>query len=329
MSRSAMFTILRRILLVCGLGCAQSLRGDQPKNIPVVAITTFAEHRAVDSVRRGIEDVLFEFGYEEKKTVSIRYLCAQGSSATAAQIAKMIALERPKVIVPISTTSAQSVAAATRTVPIVFASVTDPVGARVIKNWDASGTNVTGVSDLVFMEEQIRFMRKLLPNMKSVGFIYNPGETNSVAALRELTLLLARENVSVLTAPVQVSADIPLAVRSLRDRVDLVFTPTDNTIGSAYESLARAADECKVPAVTADPELVRRGASASLGVSYYDLGRQAGMMVVKVLSGTSPGDIAPEVSGKAKLFLNRKAARLQGLQLPEDLVKSADYVFGK
>jgi putative ABC transport system substrate-binding protein len=324
-----MFTILRRILLVCGLGCAQSLRGDQPKNIPVVAITTFAEHRAVDSVRRGIEDVLFEFGYEEKKTVSIRYLCAQGSSATAAQIAKMIALERPKVIVPISTTSAQSVAAATRTVPIVFASVTDPVGARVIKNWDASGTNVTGVSDLVFMEEQIRFMRKLLPNMKSVGFIYNPGETNSVAALRELTLLLARENVSVLTAPVQVSADIPLAVRSLRDRVDLVFTPTDNTIGSAYESLARAADECKVPAVTADPELVRRGASASLGVSYYDLGRQAGMMVVKVLSGTSPGDIAPEVSGKAKLFLNRKAARLQGLQLPEDLVKSADYVFGK
>jgi putative ABC transport system substrate-binding protein len=179
------------------------------------------------------------------------------------------------------------------------------------------------------MEEQIRFMKKLLPNLKSVGFIYNPGETNSVASLRELTALLAREGIGIFTAPVQVSADIPLAVRSLRDRVDLVFTPTDNIIGSAYESLARAADECSLPAVTADPELVRRGASASLGVSYYDLGRQAGMMVVKVLGGTYPGDIAPEVSSRTKLFFNRKAARLQGLPLPEDLVVAADYIFGK
>ena len=324
-----MLTFLRRIIFFCGLGCAPIVHGDQPKNLPVVVITTFAEHRAVDSARRGIEDVLFESGYEEKKTVSIRYSCAQGSSATAAQIAKMIALDRPNVIVPISTTSAQSVAAATRSVPIVFASVTDPVGARVIKKWDTSGTNISGVSDMVLMEEQVKFMKKLAPKLKAVGFIYNPGETNSVAALRELSTLLQRENIALVTAPVQISADIPLSVRSLRGKVDLIFTPTDNTVGSAYESLARAADECKIATVTADPELVRRGAAASFGVSYYDLGRQAGAMVVKVLRGSYVGNIPPEISNRTKLFLNRKAARLQGLSLPEDLINSADYVFGK
>ncbi|MDR1436474.1 MAG: ABC transporter substrate-binding protein [Puniceicoccales bacterium] len=297
--------------------------------LPSVAITTFVEHRAVDSVRRGIEDLLFEHGYEDGKTVTIRYLCAQGSSATAAQIAKMLAADRPTVIVPISTASAQAIAAATRTVPIVFASVTDPIGSRIIGGWLASGTNITGVSDAIFVDEQVRLLERLIPNLRAVGFIYNPGETNSVSVLRAMAAQLGQRNIELVAAPAQVPADIPLAVRSICSKVDIIFTPTDNTIGSAYESLAMAADECHIATVSADPELVRRGAAASLGVSYYDLGRQAGAMVVRTIEGRSPGDIPPAVSNCTKLFINRKAARLQGLALPDDLVRSADGVFGK
>jgi putative ABC transport system substrate-binding protein len=299
------------------------------EGLPYVAITAIADHRAIDSTRRGTEDALAESGYVGGKTVRLRYQCAQGSSATAAQIAKLFAAERPDAIVAISTPSAQAMAAATRTIPIVFASVTDPVSARLVKSWGASGTNVTGVSDAVSLEEQIKFLERLCPNLKSVGFLYNPGEINSTVVLQEMVRRLESRRIKLIPAPVQRSADIPLAVRGLKGKVDLIYTPTDSTVGSAYESLAKAADECQIPLVTPDPELVPRGAAAALGVSYYDLGRQVGAIVVRILHGEKPGDIPPEVSSVKQLVLNRKAARLQGLALPPALEQSADRIFGK
>jgi putative ABC transport system substrate-binding protein len=307
-------------------GCASTGQGE---GIPYVAITAISEHRAIDGTRRGVEDVLYEHGYAAGKTLKLRYQCAQGSYATAAQIAKTLAAERPSVIVAISTASAQTIAAAIRTVPIVFASVTDPVAARLVPNWSASGTNVTGVSDAVALEDQIAFLEKLRPGLRAVGLLYNPGEVNSTIALQEMARLLETRQVRLVPAPVQRAADIPLAVRGLKGRVDLIYTPTDNTIGSAYESLAKVADECQIPIITPDPELVPRGAAAALGASYYDLGRQVGEIVVRILEKESAGDIPPEVSDKIELVLNRKAARLQGLELSAELIDSADQVYGK
>ncbi|MDR0340176.1 MAG: ABC transporter substrate-binding protein, partial [Puniceicoccales bacterium] len=249
-------------ILFCG--CTLVVHGEE---ISYAAITAISEHRAVDGTRRGVEDVLRENGYLTGKALKLRYQCAQGSPATAAQIAKMLAEERPTVVVAISTPSAQTMAAAIRTVPIVFASVTDPVAARLITNWSASGTNVTGVSDAVALEEQICFLEKLCPGLRAIGLLYNPSEVNSTLVLKEMGRLLGARQIRLVPAPVQRPADIPLAVRSLKGKVDLIYTPTDNTIGSAYESLAKAADECRIPAITADPELVPRGAAAALGTS--------------------------------------------------------------
>src|SRR5690554_4988450 len=144
-----------------------------------VAITAIVEHPALDAVRQGVIEELAAEGYEEGKNLEINFQSAQGNTATAGQIAKQFVGDNPDVIVAIATPSAQSVAAATNSIPIVFSAVTDPVEAKLLKSWDGSGTNVTGASDVLPYEPQIDLMKQIIPGLKNVGYVYSPGEVNS------------------------------------------------------------------------------------------------------------------------------------------------------
>src|SRR5690625_7624027 len=104
---------------------------------------------------------------------------AQGNTATAAQIARKFVGDGSDVIVSISTPSAQAVVAATKEIPIVYSGVTDPVAAQLVPTMEASGTNVTGVSDALSLEEQVDLILKIVPEAKNIGMVYNPGEANS------------------------------------------------------------------------------------------------------------------------------------------------------
>ena len=117
--------------------------------------------------------------------------------------------------------------------------------------------------------------------------------------------------------------DVLAAAKSLVGKVDVIYTTTDNNVVSAYESMVRVAQEAKLPLIASDTEPVKRGAVAAWGTSYYDMGRQAGKMVDKILKGTQPGTIAPETGKKLSLAVNLDAAKKQGATLPDALVKQA------
>ncbi|MDR1968385.1 MAG: ABC transporter substrate-binding protein, partial [Burkholderiaceae bacterium] len=140
-----------------------------------VAVTAIVEHPALDATRDGIKEALKEAGFVEGQNLKWQYQSAQGNTGTAAQIARKFIGDQPSVIVGIATPSAQALVAATKTVPIVFATVTDPVGAQLIKSWDASGTNVAGVSDQLALDKQVDLIKRVVPNAKRVGMVYNPG----------------------------------------------------------------------------------------------------------------------------------------------------------
>ncbi|WP_392565990.1 ABC transporter substrate-binding protein [Utexia brackfieldae] len=296
------------------------------ENIPYVAVTAIVEHPALDSVRDGILAELQENGYIQDENLKFQYQSAQGSSANAAQIAKQFVASKPDVIVAIATPSAQALAATTKAIPIVFTAVTDPVASKLTKSWDASGTNVTGVSDALALDKQIDLMLNIKPALKSVGYIYSPGEVNSTTILNQLQQKLAPKGIKIIAVPAQRTADIPAAARSLKGSVDLIYTTTDNNVVSAYESLAKVANESKIPLIASDPAVVPRGAVAALGMSYYDLGRQAGKMVIRILNGEKPGTMPIEIGNVTQLVINKSAAARQGVIFSDKIVHSANKI---
>lgn len=294
-----------------------------------VAITAIVEHPALDNVRKGVEDELKDNGYIVGQNLKLQFASAQGSSANAAQIAKQFVANKPNVIVGIATPSTQALVATTKTIPIVFTAVTDPVAAKLTPSWEASKTNVTGVSDALSLESQIDMMLKIKPDAKNIGYVYSPSEVNSTIVLKELQVALGKRGMKIIAAPAQRTSDISTAAISLKGKVDLIYTTTDNNVVSAYEALAKVANENKIPLLASDPDSAERGAIAALGMSYYDLGRQAGKIVIRILNGEKPGDIPPQVGNITQLTINKKAAERQGATLSEEVLKSAAKIVEK
>ncbi len=316
---------VRRLVLasVAAIAALTAASGVHAQGVKTVGVTAIVDHPALDSVRKGVQDELKALGWEEGKNLQLSYQSAQGNTATAGQIARKFVGDKVDAIVAIATPSAQAAVAATKSTPVVFTAVTDPVAAKLVKELKPSGTNVTGVSDRLPLAAQIDLLLRVKPGAKRVGFVYSPGEVNSTIVLKELKAELGKRGMSVVEASAARTVDIPSAVKSLVGKVDVIYTTTDNNVVSAYESMVRVADEADIPLVAADTDSVKRGAIAALGMNYYDLGRQTGKMVDRILKGEKAGSIAPEIGSKMSLVVNPGAAEKQGLKLPEALIKEA------
>ena len=301
-----------------------SATNDKPAK--TLAITQIVEHPSLDEMRRGIIDELAENGYVEGQNLKVNFQSAQGNTATAGQIAKQFVADAPDVIVAIATPSAQSVAASTSTIPMVFSAVTDPVAAKLVSKLDGSGTNVTGASDALPYAPQIDLMRQIIPSLKNVGYVYSPGEVNSTIVLKALKDNLTPLGIKVHEAPAQRSNDIAMAARSLEGKVDMIYTSTDNNVVSAYESLYQIAKESKIPLIASDTSSVERGAVAALGVNYYDLGRETGKIVTRILNGEKAGAIPVYTPQSLDLYVSPKNAKAEGITLPQAVIDKAKVV---
>lgn len=301
--------------LVCGM-----LSSVQAQS---VAVSSIVEHPALDAVKDGVHKALEDAGYNKESGLKWHFQTAQGNTAIAAQIARKYVGDKPDVIVAIATPAAQAVVAATKSIPVVFSAVTDPVEAQLVPSWDASGTNVTGVSDALVLEKQVDLIKKIVPDAKKVGIVYNPGEANSVVVVKKLRELLPKSDMTLVEATAPRTVDVGAAARSLVGKVDVIYTNTDNNVVSAYEALVKVGNSAKIPLIASDTGSVERGAVAALGVNYSDLGLQTGKIVVRILKGEEPGDIPTETSSKLELFINTTAAAKQGVVLTDELVESA------
>ena len=300
--------------------------GGMGKTPVAVSVLSIVEHPSLDALRDGLHDELKAAGYEDGKTLKWAYQSAQGNPGTAAQIARKFVGDRPDVIVPIATPAAQAVVAATRDIPVVYNAITDPVGARLVKSMAPSGTNVTGVSDRLVAEQQVAFIRRVVPAAKRVGVIYSPGEANSVTAKRQMQEVLERQGMSLVEAAAPRSVDVGQAAQRL---VDVIYTSNDNNVISAYEAVIKVANSAKIPLICADRSSVQRGATGAMAIDYYTMGRQTGRMVLRVLRGEKPGDMASETSDRLDITLNLAAAKKQGATISPELKAEAKEVFGE
>ena len=294
-----------------------------------VAITAIVEHPALDATRDGVVEALKAAGFTPGETLKVEYQSAQGNPATAAQIARQFVGARPDVIVPISTPSAQAVVASTRDIPVVFTAVTDPVGAQLVRSLEKPGANVTGVSDMAPVAEHVALIREIVPSVKRLGVVYNPGEPNSVSLVKALKDEAQKAGLTVVEATATKSADAQSAARSLVGKADAVYVPLDNTVVSALESVVAVGQQAKLPVFSADTDSVARGAVASIGFDYRQVGRQTGEVVARILKGDKAVDVPVTFAKGSDLFVNPKSAAAMGVTIPEAVTKRATKLVGQ
>ncbi len=287
-----------------------------------VSFNQIVEHPALDALRQGVKDELSAQGL----TVHYHDHIAQGNIATANLIAKQILGEQPDVVVGIATPTAQACAQAIKNIPIVFAAVTDPVGAGLVQSLEKPGGNITGTTDMSPIGQQLELILKFLPKLKTIGVIYNSGEVNSITLVRVLKEEASKKGITVEEATVSNSAGVFQAAKSLIGRVEAVYIPTDNTVVSAFEAITQIGYQAKLPIFAADTDSVSRGAVAALAVDYYKMGRQTGEMVSRIFKSANPAEMPVETLREFQIHLNPGSAAKMGLDVPEELLKKADKI---
>ncbi|MBU1247449.1 MAG: ABC transporter substrate-binding protein [Proteobacteria bacterium] len=287
-----------------------------------ISITQIVEHPALNAMQDGFKDKLAELGVQATYNVHI----AQGDMAINEQIASQIKGEAPNLVLAITTPSVIAVAQKIQDIPIVFTGVTDPVAAKVVASLEAPGGNVTGMTDMSPVDQQVSLIREFLPEIKTLGVIYNSGETNSVVLVDILKQECAKYGIELREATIDNSAGVTQAAQSLVGKVQAVYVPVDNTVVSALESAVKVCTESKLPLFTADTDSVARGAVAALAIDYYKMGLQTGEIAKRVLDGAAPTTMPVESIKDLSLHVNKPAAEAMGVEIPVAVQDRADKV---
>lgn len=292
-----------------------------------IGIVQIVEHLALDTAREGFMDALESEGFKEGDNLTVDYKNAQGEMPTAVTIAEGFVADQVDLILAVATPAAQAAATATQEIPILITAVTDPVEAGVVESMERPNTNVTGTTDMNPIKEQLELILEINPEVKNIGVIYNSGEVNSVVQVDVAKEVAPELDVNIIEAVATNSGEVGTAAESLIGKVEAIYVPTDNTIVSALRSVVRVAEDHGLVLVAGDVESVENGALATLGVSYYGLGYQTGLMAAEVLRGSDPATMAIVGSKEFTYAINKTAAQNMGQELPQSLIDRADEIF--
>lgn len=287
-----------------------------------IGIIQIIEHDCLNQARQGFIDGLAEFGYKDGENIKIDYKNAQGDQSICNSIANGFVNSNSKkdLILAISTPAAQAVANLTKEIPILITAVTDPESSGLAASKEHPGANVTGTSDMVQIEKQIKLIKKLLPNAQKVGVLYCSNEINS--KIQGEMASKAAETLGMKTTDYTVSNsnELPQVMDYMGKSVDAVFVPTDNLVVSCMPLVSKIATSNGVPIICSETASVKNGALATYGIDFYELGKLTARQAVKILNGeATPKNMPIEYLNTPKLFLNIEAAEKLGIIIPDDL----------
>ncbi|WP_420789923.1 ABC transporter substrate binding protein [Streptococcus sp. K0074] len=303
-------------ILLISLISLHQLKADKKKDVFRIGISQFITHQSLDATREGFVDELAKQGYVEGENIEIDLQNAQGEQRNLKTISQQLA-ESSDVVLAIATPSAQSLANTTQTTPVIFSAVTDPVSAKLVESREHPGGNVTGTSDQSSdaISTQINLIKKVLPKAKTIGILYTQSEPNSVVQKDEAKRLLEEKGFTVVEKTILDSNNVKAAAESLMAEVDMVFVPTDNIISSTMETVKQVSIKHKVPVFGGSTEMIAVGGLYNYGTNYEELGRQTARMLVRVLKGEKPENIAVELPEKLELHTNQEMADALGIDI--------------
>jgi putative ABC transport system substrate-binding protein len=297
-----------------------------------VGISQLVTHPALDATGDGIIAALADSGYIDGETLTIDYQNSELDMSLTASIAQKFVSDNVDVIVTIATpNSLAAISAAEGTgIPVVFSAITDPAGSGMVSSWDNHpDENVTGVSDMISVEDDVKIIKEIIPSVKKLGTLYNAGEANSVFLTEELKKACAELNIEVVEGTVATSADVITAAEALVGRVDVIWVGTDNTVVTGLEALIKICEENNIPLFPSDDPSIERGGIACYGFDYYDIGYQTGKIVARILDGKEASSIPVEKGETISLSINVAAAERMGVTIPQSVIDKAETIYEK
>ncbi|PKM48449.1 MAG: sugar ABC transporter substrate-binding protein [Firmicutes bacterium HGW-Firmicutes-6] len=315
---SVVFLVVALILAMVGCGGSGIKTGGAIP--PRVGILQYVQHAALDSALEGFKIALSDNGYISGQTIIFLEQNAQGDTNNCSTIADQFVSDNVDLVLAIATPAAQAMAGKTSEIPILGTAVTDYVVANLVDSNQAPGGNVSGTSDMNPIKEQIDLLVKLAPATKTVGVLYTSSEDNSVlqaGIAKDAIEALGLEYVEV---TVNNSNDVQQAVQSIVTQCDAIYIPTDNTFASAMPLVYGVTVESKTPVIVGEKGQVENGGLATLGINYYDLGYQTGLMAVEILqNGADISSMAVQTASDFDYCINGTVAQEIGIEIPADL----------
>ncbi len=290
------------------------------KKVPKVGVAQIVSHTSLNTIRDAFSDRMEELGYKDGETIEYDYADAAGQPSNLTSIMSQFSDEGSDVIVAIATPTAQAAANYADTIPVVFSAVSDPVGAGIVSSLEKPGGNITGTSDEVQVDQIIDLALQINPDLKTMGFLYNAGEANSVSNLEKAKAYCKEKNIELIEGTGKDMTELQSSASVLVEKVDAMFSPNDNTVASGFVALSNIAMDAGIPYYTGADSMVQDGGFATVGINYDELGHETANMVDEILKGKKAGDIPVKVfKDDLNIYVNKAYLEKLNITLPESI----------
>ncbi|HEM3941763.1 TPA: ABC transporter substrate-binding protein [Streptococcus suis] len=291
-----------------------------------IGVLQFVTHDSLDEIYKGIKAGLEEGGYSTTDNLDIDFMNAEADQSQVQTMSKKLVDNGNELLIGIATPAAQGLANATTELPIIMGAVTDPVGANLVTDLKNPGGNITGVSDQTPVADAVSLIKESTPDAKTIGVLYSSNEDNSKIQVAEFKAAAEEAGYTVLEYAVASSNEIAATVEVASSKTDVLFTPVDNTVASAFSTVVSVANKTKTPIFTSVEDMVEGGGIASVTLSQYDLGVATGKMAAKILDGANPADTPVQIFNEGTVVVNQKVAKELGVTLSDDVISKASKV---
>ena len=318
-------TVLLVLVMAMSLfaGCGNVVDGGNETRTVKVGILQLMEHPSLNTIRESIIEGLADAGYVDGENMVIDYQNGQNDMTIMKTAAQTFVANGCDVIIAIATPAAQAVLSETTEIPIVFAAVTDPVDAGLVDSLEQPGGNVTGTSDEVSAEMIMNLAEEITPGFKTIGALYSSGEDNSASVIAGLKAYADAKGLKVVESAVTNSSEVQQAAQYLADKVDVVYSPIDNTVASAMAVATEVFNSQKIPFYVSADSMVADGGLATYGIDYTVLGKETGAMVAQVLGGEDPAGIPVKKMSDMSVYINKNTADAIGVEFPQAVLDRA------
>ncbi|HFU4460610.1 TPA: tryptophan ABC transporter substrate-binding protein [Streptococcus suis] len=316
------------VMVVAALFMTQKEQSSQSASSEKVKIGVlqFVTHDSLDEIYKGIKAGLEEGGYSTTDNLEIDFMNAEADQSQVQTMSKKLVDNGNELLIGIATPAAQGLANATTELPIIMGAVTDPVGANLVTDLKNPGGNITGVSDQTPVADAVSLIKEITPDAKTIGVLYSSNEDNSKIQVAEFKAAAEEAGYTVLEYAVASSNELASTVEVATSKADVLFTPVDNTVASAFSTVVSVANKTKTPIFTSVEDMVEGGGIASVTLSQYDLGVATGKMAAKILDGANPGDTPVQIFNEGTIVVNQKVAKELGISLSDDVINQAGKV---
>jgi putative ABC transport system substrate-binding protein len=270
-----------------------------------------------------------ELGYIEGKNVTYEFRAADSQYGRLPQLAAELVKLRVDLIVASTTPSARAAQRATKTIPIVMVSVSDPIGTGLVASLSHPGANITGVSNYQgdTSQKQIDYLIEVLGKPSRIAAMLNPDNPATEPAFRSVLGATQRNGVQLISLQVRTVTDIDRAfVTAKRDRAQGLIAIADTFLSQQRAQIVRLANEARLPAMFYLKEFAEMGGLMSYGPSTVDINRRGATYVDKIIRGAKPADLPVEQPTRVELVVNLKTANALGVTIPQSILLRADRV---